>query len=151
MTANLYDAVRAHCGRDEGERLLAYDDATGKPLKAGDTLKGNPSIGIGRNLSGRGLTPDEQEYLFRTDFNECLADLMTFPWFHGISAGRAQALLEIRFALGPQRFRAFRDMLAAAARGDWRAVVVELRDSWAARHTWAPARVDRWAQLLEQE
>jgi lysozyme len=40
--------------KHEDLRLFAYDDATGKPLKPGDTLKGHVSIGIGRNLEGYG-------------------------------------------------------------------------------------------------
>ena len=41
---------------EESERYFVYDDATGKTILKGSTVVGNPTIGIGRNLSGEGLS-----------------------------------------------------------------------------------------------
>lgn len=54
--------LRAELRGDEGEVLKVYDDATGKPIGPGSVVVGNPSIAVGRNLSGRGLTTVECEY-----------------------------------------------------------------------------------------
>ena len=54
--AKVADQLKRH----EGVRLAVYDDATGKPVHAGDTLVGHPTIGVGRLLTdarGRGSIP----------------------------------------------------------------------------------------------
>ena len=46
-----------------GHAHVVYDDATGKPIRAGDTLIGHPTLGFGRNLSGKGIEDDEAEVM----------------------------------------------------------------------------------------
>ena len=48
----------------EGLKLKVYDDANGKELKAGDTLIGHPTIGVGRNVASDGLGINEEEANF---------------------------------------------------------------------------------------
>ena len=45
----------------EGMKLKVYDDANGKEIRAGDTLVGHPTIGVGRNVAGDGLGITEEE------------------------------------------------------------------------------------------
>ena len=52
------DIVDAQLVIDEGDRNFPYDDATGRTLIRGDTLKGNITVGIGRNISGIGISAD---------------------------------------------------------------------------------------------
>jgi len=52
---NLIDLLIHH----EGIRLFVYDDATGKPITAGSICQGNPTIGIGRELSKTGISESE--------------------------------------------------------------------------------------------
>jgi len=56
----------------EGESLIlvVYDDATGRPLKQGDTLKGHPTIGYGRNLAGNGISEAEAHALLMSDLED---------------------------------------------------------------------------------
>ena len=43
----------------EGMRLKVYDDANGNEIRAGDTLVGHPTIGVGRNIAGDGSFRDQ--------------------------------------------------------------------------------------------
>jgi len=113
----------------ESERLVVYDDATGKPLKQGDTLKGHPTIGIGRNLAGKGLTREESRYLCRNDIDECVRDLVTFPWFLDLNVVRQRAFVDLRFNLGPGTFRQFKGMFAALNDRDYDAAADHLKAS----------------------
>ena len=62
------DQVAEQIMHHEGVRLAVYDDATGKPIVAGDTVQGNPTIGVGRLLTDdRGITEDEVMMLLRND------------------------------------------------------------------------------------
>ena len=59
---NALDHLDAQLEVEEGNRALIYDDATGKPFKKGDTLKGNLSAGIGINLMVP-FAPEELAFL----------------------------------------------------------------------------------------
>lgn len=51
---------------DEGYMLVVYDDATDLPVRH-LTSGGNATIGIGRNLTGRGISLVEAMFLFNND------------------------------------------------------------------------------------
>jgi lysozyme len=108
--------------RHEGERFKPYRCTAGKL-----------TIGVGRNLGDKGITQEESRYLLGNDIRECETDLQRiFPGFLGFSQGRQWALTDLRFNLGPTRFRTFRNMIAAVNRGDWRTAGNEALDSrWA--------------------
>lgn len=143
------DRLRADLIRDEDERLYVYDDATGKRLQPGVTLVGNPTIGIGRNLLGRGITTAESRYLLENDLQESIADLASFPWFEGLSPIRQRVVINLRFALGPMKFRGFRQMLAALQDGAFDRAADELLDSEWARVVGNRAR--RLARMLRHD
>lgn len=108
MTPEVADALRAELILAEDKRLLVYDDATSKLIIPGTLVKGNPSIGVGRNLSGRGLTDAESEYLLANDMDALQADLAPLlPWLDTLSANRQCAVYSLYFntSLGnPRRF-----------------------------------------------
>lgn len=102
--------LRAELRGDEGEVLKVYDDATGKPIGPGTVVRGNPTAGVGRNLSGRGLTMAESEYLLGNDIAACESELKpTMPWITLLSSGRQTAIYSLYFNIGlgnPARFQA---------------------------------------------
>ncbi len=102
--------LRAELRGDEGEVLKVYDDATGRPLGPGTLVKGNPSIGVGRNLSGRGLTTIEAEYLLANDIACCENELApSMPWITTLTPGRQTVIYSLYFNVGlgnPLRFAA---------------------------------------------
>ncbi len=104
---------------------------------------GYPTIGVGRNIQGKGITTDEALMLLRNDIAECEADLaITFPFFSRLDEARKAALIDLRFNVGPGKFRLFKKMIAALAKADYETAAKELLDSaWATQVQ--PARVQR--------
>lgn len=128
MTADDPD-LQAQLIDHEGERLTVYDDATGKPLRPGDRIIGYPTIGVGRNLAGKGLTRAESRYLLLNDLRESIDDLKNLPGFAEASPIRQRVLVDMRLNLGPTRFRSFQRTLAAFAVGDYKATAAGMRNS----------------------
>lgn len=121
----------------EGVRLKPYVCPAGKL-----------TIGVGRNLEDVGISHEEALTMLRHDIWACIDDLSRFPWWPLLSTDRQYALIDMRFNLGPGRFRGFRKMLAALAGGDFEAAAREMRQS-----TWAEQvgrRAETLAQMMEQ-
>jgi lysozyme len=112
--------------RHEGERLFAYQCS-----------ENMWTIGVGRAIGqgGKGITKAESRYLLMNDIAECKTDLQEiFPDFDRYSEKRRIALLDLRFNLGPSRFRSFKKMIAAIKKGDWLRASCEALDSkWASQ------------------
>lgn len=110
------------------------------------------TIGYGRNVDpngGKGITEAEGQVLLSNDITECDDDLRrVFAAWDSFSLRRRATLLNLRFQLGPSRFRGFRKMIAAIEKGDWEQAASELRDSH--MMTQAPRRTGRRANELEQ-
>lgn len=119
----------AELKRDEDEADKAYDDKTGKP----PVLVGKLTIGIGRNLTDVGLSPDEILYLWRNDLARVRADLdRNAAWWRRLDPVRARALQNMCFNLGWPRLAGFKKALAAMQAGDWSAASAEMLNSkWA--------------------
>lgn len=118
MTSTDRDALRQQLTRHEGVRLLPYVDTAGKV-----------TIGIGRNLTDRGITEAEARQFLDADINTALSDLSTFPWFAGLDVVRQRALIDLCFNIGLPRLKGFVKLLAALERHDWDAASVELLNS----------------------
>lgn len=146
MTPADHQALVDRFVRLEDLRLRAYDDATGKELRPGDTLKGNLTIGIGRNLTGRGIASSEAMVLFEHDLADVFADLETFPWWGPLDAVRQMAVADVRFNLGSTEFRTFKKFLRCLAARQYTAASLELLDS--ALIVEEPARVRENAAMI---
>ena len=109
---------------------------------------GTLTVGYGRNLEDRGLSPEEARDLLDNDIQDCLSDLHSFAWFMMLDPIRQRALVDMRFQLGPQGFRGFTKMLATLALGDYVAAAEQARDSKWARED-SPARAKTIATMLE--
>ena len=95
------DALIAQLTVDEGKLHFVYDDATGKSIGAGDGVKGNPTVGIGRNLASVGLSADEIDYLVRNDIGRVVAQLdASLPWWRSLTEGRQMAMINLTFNMG---------------------------------------------------
>lgn len=137
MTSAERDLLRQDLIRDEGLKLTVYRCPAGYL-----------TIGVGRNLEGRGITRSEAMLLLDNDINACLDDLGSFPWFGALNPVRQKALLNMRFQLGSGGFRAFKQMLAALDRRDYVAAATAARDSKWAR-TDSPERAARVTTQIE--
>jgi lysozyme len=97
--------------RDEGTRLIAYDDATGLSIRPGVILKGHPTIGHGRSLDTNGITEEEALYLLTNDINRITAILSKYPWFVSLDYTRQNAILNMAFNLGVTGLLEFQNMI----------------------------------------
>ena len=133
--------------RDEGMRLIIYDDADGAPLGPGSTIKGNPTIGIGRNLTGDGISEDEAEQLCLNDIRQReTAIVNALPWTATLDPVRFGVLVNVAFA-GIGTLLEFRMMLAALQNGNLISAEAQLLNSRLAKE-WGP-RAERLALQLK--
>lgn len=93
----------------EGVRKFPYVDTVGKT-----------TIGIGRNLTDRGLRPQEIQFLFTNDLEEAREELFKcHPWVEELDPVRQAALIDMMFNLGVGRFLKFKQTLRAIRMRDW--------------------------------
>jgi lysozyme len=111
---NIWDQLELH----EDRRTKPYVDTVGKI-----------TIGVGRNLTDKGLSDSEIDYLLMNDIRECTDDLKTFLWWDDLDDVRRNVLIDMRFNLGPSRFRQFKATLAAVAMGDYVTASDQMRKS----------------------
>ena len=91
------------------------------------------TIGVGRNLSDRGLTMAEIDLLFETDFAlaEQILDVFLADW-RDLPEQLQTGLLSMAFNLGGPRLHGFQKMRAAIRNGDFAQAADEALDSkWA--------------------
>lgn len=108
--------------RHEGMRLKVYRDSTGIL-----------TIGIGRNIEGRGLSEAEALLLAENDIANCEAELDEhLPWWRELSDTRKLVLIDMLFNLGWPRFSLFVRMIDALKRRDYADAAAEMLASrWA--------------------
>jgi len=129
----------------ESLRLTVYDDATGKPLRKGDTLEGHPTIGYGRNLSGLGISLAESDMLLEHDIQRVVGELIaSLPFFTRLSTVRKSVLIDMCYNIGIKRLLNFARMISAIEVHDYKTAAREIVDSKYAK------QVGRRAQTLSQ-
>lgn len=116
-------------------RYFPYEDTVGKL-----------TIGWGFNIEDVGISADTVEHMWRERRDEVLNDLRGFYWFQDLDVPRQRAVFDMRYILGPAKFRMFKRFLAAMLRHDYTAAAASLRASRMARQI--PARVERMARAL---
>lgn len=118
---------------DEDVRLFPYDDATGKPFKQGDTLKGKLTIGGGRNLTDVGITREESMVLMATNIAGTVRDLdRNLPWWRQMNDARQNVLANMCFNMGINKLLTFKNTLAMMQAGRYDAAAAGMLDSlWA--------------------
>lgn len=108
--------------RHEGVRHTPYKDSLGKL-----------TIGVGRNLSDRGLSVDEVNYLYASDYQ--LACSILDIWAEGWTKwplGPRLALLSMAYNMGAPRLSSFVKMRTALQKQDFETAATEALDSkWA--------------------
>jgi lysozyme len=144
MISNLEDQLR----RDESERQFAYDDANGKTIVKGTTLQANLTIGVGRNLSAKGVSQKERDFLLANDIQDATIALeANWPWALQLDDVRKGAMLNLVFNMGAHALAGFTHFLAAMQSGDWLTARAQLLMS-AADHE-EPERIGRLGLQIE--
>lgn len=98
------DALKKH----EGYRKFSYQCTAGRT-----------TVAYGRNVQDKGISLSEAELLLDNDIAECIQDLATFSYWNNLSPYQQAALIDLRFCLGPARFRSFQMMRKALEIGDY--------------------------------
>lgn len=110
--------LKAQLVRHEGYRSHPYRCTAGKL-----------TIGVGRNLDDRGLSPEEIEYLLENDIREAEGYAKAYPWYETLDPVRQNVVVNLCFNLGPTRFGKFKQLHAALAVGDWARAKASLENS----------------------
>jgi len=121
----------------------------GLQLKVYQCPAGRWTIGAGRNLEDKGISEAEAMMLLENDISECVDDLkQIFPEFDELAEARGRALVDMRFNLGPNRFRKFQKMIAAISERDFGRAADEMVDSrWYAQ---VGRRGERLAAMMRE-
>jgi lysozyme len=110
--------LTAELDTDEGTRQYPYTDT-----------KGYLSIGRGRNLTGKGLAPDEVDYLFDNDVADCCATMdKQIPWWRTLPASKQRVMINLCF-MGWGSFSTFHHFLSQMQARDYLEAAHELEDS----------------------
>lgn len=109
MTPEARTKLKQLLVQHESYRQFPYSDTTG-----------HITVGIGRNLSDRGISTTEAFYLLDDDIIYFYGKLSHFlPWFIKLSENRQIALVDMCFNLGIQGFLNFHETIAALESGDY--------------------------------
>ena len=91
------------------------------------------SIGLGRDLSDRGISQEEAYYLAKNDIARAMLDLdQVVPWWRDMSKARRNVFVLIIYQLGVDRFLDLQSMIGGALAGHYDAAADGLISSeWA--------------------
>lgn len=148
MTADGFDqyAMLRQLIDGEDERLLVYDDATGRPIVPGSHVIGHPTIGIGRALDVDGISRSESRAMAVSDISKYRIELYQHPWFIALDGVRQRVIVDMRHQLGLHGLLEFREMITAIGSQDWTAAAAAGLDSvW---HEQTPGRAERLMAML---
>jgi lysozyme len=105
----------------EGVERFPYKDTTG-----------HLTIGVGHNLTARGLSNSAIDYILNEDITLAVAECETFPFWAQLSAARQAAVAELCFNLGWKKLNTFVTFLRLLADGHYLEAAVDLRQTlWA--------------------
>ena len=134
----MIEELKIRLRKEEGEKQFPYTDTTG-----------HITIGVGHNLSERGLSKAIIEAILSEDVSVAISDSFSiFPDFYGYSENRQIAILDLTFAMGKPTFMKFEKMIQAIKYGFWEKASGELLNSvWAKQ---VGHRALLLAQILEE-
>lgn len=122
--------------------LVDHEGMRRKPYRC---TAGKLTIGVGRNLDDRGISPDEAMYMLANDIKDARRELSaSFPWFDKLDEVRQSVLIDMHVNLGLSRLQGFRNTLALIGVGKYEAAAQEMLNS-----KWAE-QVGRRAQRLSR-
>ena len=130
------DILDAQLIVDEGDRNKPYVDS-----------RGNVSIGIGRNLTGIGISDDEKALMYANDRARADATARAlFPTFDALTDNRKAVVLNMAFNIGQATLSKFHATIEAVTSGDYDGAAEDmLASAWAGQ---VGARATRLADLM---
>lgn len=121
MTQPMMDKLKRSLVKHEGYEKFPYLDSVGKI-----------TIGIGYNLSDRGIDDEWINKQYLTDINYFYNHLLQdFPWFKELNQDRQIVLIDMCF-MGYKKFLSFKKLIDALSRHDYKVASFEMINSkWA--------------------
>jgi len=139
--------------REQEAERIKQDEQSGRHARFPYVCPaGALTIGWGHNIDqsagGPGMSLAVANFQLLEDMAECELDLkMIHPEFDTFTDARKGALVNVRFQLGPNKYRGFKQMIAAVNSGQWQEAARQLVDSKMGREQ--VARTARRARALE--
>lgn len=134
----MIEKLREDLRNDEDEILLPYEDSVGKI-----------TIGIGRNLTDRGISKEESAFLFENDLKIVFAELdSAFPWWRDAPENVQRFMANLNFNLGLPKFRKFTTTLKLIERRQYKSAAKAFREN-KRYFSQVKGRAERLAILLE--
>lgn len=111
------------------EQLILHEGLRLKPYRC---TAGKLTIGVGRNLDGKGISKEEALFLLRNDIVTVTTQLQKYDWYINADPIRRKVLIDMAYNLGITGLLQFRRMIAALERGDYENAADQMLDSrWA--------------------
>jgi lysozyme len=107
--------------RHEGNEQYPYSDSVGKL-----------TIGVGRNLTDRGLSVQERMYLLHNDIELAIEEVRKWIGdnkYYSLCDARKMVLCDMMFNLGWSKMQGFKKFHAAVLEGDYDKAAAEMKDS----------------------
>lgn len=121
--------------RDEGSRNFPYGDTIGKL-----------TIGVGHNLTDKGLTADQIQIILQDDVSEIQVSLSALSWYAGMDGVRQAVIVNMAFNMGTIGLLNFHKMIGWIYVGKYDEAAAEmLRSKWAGE---VGARAERLSKQL---
>lgn len=121
--------------RDESDKKFPYTDTVGKL-----------TIGVGRNLTDRGVSEGEITFMLQNDVQEVQDGLNNaLAWYAGLDEARRGVLLNMAFNMGIHGLLAFHKALTFLEAGEYDQAATEMLNS-----KWAGQVGDRAKRLALQ-
>jgi lysozyme len=95
--------------QEEGVKLKPYTDTEGKL-----------TIGVGRNLTDKGISQTEALFLLSNDIHDAQSDVRkALPWFDRLNEARQEVLVDMAFNMGLGVLLGFKNTLALVQAGKY--------------------------------
>lgn len=121
MELILMDKLDALITEHEGLRLFCYTCPSGKV-----------SIGVGRNLTDRGIRHDEAMLMLANDIAESRSELSHYDWYNNLDDVRKGVMVELHFNIGLTSLLKFRQMIGAIEKKEYLIAAMHMLNSkWA--------------------
>jgi lysozyme len=134
----------------EGVRLKPYDDKTGKTVRPGDELQGKLTIGVGRNLTDRGISTSEMNTLLNADILKAEAAARAYDFYADLGEPRQAVVVSMIFNLGVAGFAKFRRTHKLIRAGKYEQASMEMvTDRHGNTNPWAEQVGDRALHLAQ--
>jgi lysozyme len=120
--------------RDEGVHRFPYTDTVGKL-----------TIGVGHNLTDKGLTDSQIAAILADDVTEVQNSLTGISWYVGLDSVRQAVIVNMSFNMGVAGLLAFHKMIGLIELGKYDEAAAEMLNS-----KWADQVGDRAQRLSRQ-